>query len=462
MKRFLQEARASARIKSPHVVQVADADQTTDGQVFIVLEYLEGRTLRELYADLSTAGQSLSFPEAMELGMQMLDGVEAAHEAGIIHRDLKPDNVMITADKKGGPLLKLLDFGIAKEVSEVKESDRALTRPGSFLGTPEYMAPEQVYSAGSADARSDIFSLGVIVFEMLAGQRPVAGDDPQHISISYLTGAFTRLSDARPDLPVDLVAAVHRAIAPQPADRFASVADLRAALAPFAPPRPASPSLVSNVSGIMPSPAAPQPIPGTRVYTQTPMPVSAAPATDAAAPAGNQARTRQEQPSSAALSPAAGPNFAPDYPSAIGPPTIATPPGSSAVTAPHAAMNFASPEAPASPGFVPEYPPVPAPLPEYTPAPNAVMAPALSQPMWAPPTPIGASLPPPRRGNAVLVIGLICGFLVIAGGVTVGALWYLGWLDPDPPKSAPRKPGPNKPPAKPQPAPQKKQGNVGY
>src|SRR5580704_3206839 len=153
-KRFLQEARASARIKSPHVVGVADADQTPDGMAFIVLEYLEGRTLREHYEDLARDGQRLSFPVALDYVMQMFEGVQAAHEAGIVHRDLKPDNVMITIDAKGLPLLKLLDFGIAK-VDEPPESATgpALTRPGALLGTPEYMAPEQVYSAGSADVR---------------------------------------------------------------------------------------------------------------------------------------------------------------------------------------------------------------------------------------------------------------------------------------------------------------------
>ena len=249
-KRFLQEARASARIKSPHVVRVADADQTEDGLAFIVLEYLEGRTLGGLYDELRRDGQKLPFADALEYAMQMFDGVEAAHTAGIIHRDLKPDNVMITVDAKGVPLLKLLDFGIAK-VDDSPESagldsgarpatpGPALTRPGALLGTPEYMAPEQVYSAGSADARSDVFSLGVILFEMLSGRRPVLSDDPQQIAVSYLTGAFTRLEDACPGSPPS---SPSPCTAPSPRSRAIASARWPRCAPPSSPSRRRAPS----------------------------------------------------------------------------------------------------------------------------------------------------------------------------------------------------------------------------
>src|SRR5262249_10298595 len=110
VQRFLQEARVSAQIQSPHVVRVTDVDQTSDSLAFIVLEYLEGRTLQTLYEDLYREGRCLSYLDALEYAMQMLEGVEAAHRAGVVHRDLKPDNVMITKTPKGDPLLKLLDF----------------------------------------------------------------------------------------------------------------------------------------------------------------------------------------------------------------------------------------------------------------------------------------------------------------------------------------------------------------
>src|SRR6185437_11084515 len=199
VQRFLQEARVSAQIASPHVVRVTDVDQTPGG-AFIVMEYIEGKTLQTLYEDLYKAGQQLSYPDALEYAMQMLEGVEAAHKSGIVHRDLKPDNVMITTDAKGRALLKLLDFGIAKLKVSEDYNERKLTRPGVIMGTPEYMAPEQAYSADAVDARADIFSLGVMIFEMLAGRRPVGGDDPHELAESYRSGRIAKLSDLVPSL----------------------------------------------------------------------------------------------------------------------------------------------------------------------------------------------------------------------------------------------------------------------
>ncbi|WP_437281484.1 protein kinase [Sorangium sp. So ce375] len=233
VQRFLQEARVSAQIQSAHVVRVSDVDQTASGLAFIVMEYLEGKTLQTLYEELYRAGVRLGYPDALEYAMQMLEGVEAAHRAGVVHRDLKPDNVIITKTAKGEPLIKLLDFGIAK-LKVTGELDRGLTRPGVIMGTPEYMAPEQAYSADSVDARADIFSLGVIIFEMLAGRRPVGGDEPQQIAGAYLSGQISRLSDLAPELAPGLCAAVHRAMAASPPDRFATTAEFRSALEPFA------------------------------------------------------------------------------------------------------------------------------------------------------------------------------------------------------------------------------------
>ncbi|WP_437680642.1 protein kinase domain-containing protein [Sorangium sp. So ce131] len=233
VQRFLQEARVSAQIQSAHVVRVVDVDQTASGLAFIVMEYLEGKTLQTLYEELYRAGVRLAYADALEYAMQMLEGVEAAHRAGVVHRDLKPDNVIITKTAKGDPLIKLLDFGIAK-LKVTGELDRGLTRPGVIMGTPEYMAPEQAYSADTVDARADIFSLGVMIFEMLAGRRPVGGDEPQQIAGAYLSGQISRLSDLAPEIPPALCAAVHRAMAASPADRYATTAEFRSDLEPFA------------------------------------------------------------------------------------------------------------------------------------------------------------------------------------------------------------------------------------
>jgi serine/threonine-protein kinase len=265
VQRFLQEARVSAQIQSPHVVRVTDVDQTPSG-AFIVMEYLEGRTLQALYEELYRAGRQLSYGDALEYAMQMLEGVEAAHKQGIVHRDLKPDNVIITVGPKGRQLLKLLDFGIAK-LKASSEYSRGLTRPGVIMGTPEYMAPEQAFSADAVDARADIFSLGVMIFEMLAGRRPVGGDEPQQIATAYLSGRIAYLTDLAPSIAPELAAAVHRAMAATVTDRWQTVTDFRDALEPFAAAvnapsaLPAGPSL-SN-PGLVRMSKTPEPAPAT-------------------------------------------------------------------------------------------------------------------------------------------------------------------------------------------------------
>src|SRR4029078_9512092 len=137
-----------------------------------------------------------------------LEGVEAAHQTGIVHRDLKPDNVMICKGKRGEPGGSLLDCGIAT-LKVSGELDRGLTRPGVIMGTPEYMAPEQAYSADAVDSRADIFSLGGMMFEMIAGRRPVGGEDPQQIAAAYLAGQIARIDDLAPGLAPELAASVH-------------------------------------------------------------------------------------------------------------------------------------------------------------------------------------------------------------------------------------------------------------
>ena len=273
VQRFLQEARASAQIQSPHVVRVSDVDQTTDGDVFIVLEYLEGKTLQTLYEELYRAGRRLSYAEALDYATQIIDGIEAAHRAGIVHRDLKPDNVMITTDAKGVTTLKLVDFGIAK--LKGIGGKPGLTRPGVMMGTPEYMAPEQTSSADTVDARADIFSVGVMIFEMLAGQRPTGGDDPHEIAAAYLGGRISQVADLAPGTPPELAAAVHRAVAPRPMDRFASATELREAIEPFAAAvRPPSPSRI-RAGGTIGVSMAVAPAPG--VPPAAPMPAVPAP-----------------------------------------------------------------------------------------------------------------------------------------------------------------------------------------
>jgi serine/threonine-protein kinase len=192
------------------------------------MELLSGESLQQLLDRL----QRLPRDQAIDFTLQVLSGLEAAHALGVVHRDLKPDNVFITPST-GGPVCKLLDFGIAK-LRQSNEYTKGLTRPGALMGTPEYMSPEQLYSADRVDHRADLYSLGVMLFEMLCGERPAHGEDAAAIVGNVMAGKVRRLDEIMPSLASDLVAAVHRAIEPDKAQRYQTALDMRLALAPFA------------------------------------------------------------------------------------------------------------------------------------------------------------------------------------------------------------------------------------
>ena len=226
--RFLQEARVSARIRSPHVTHVTDVDQTADGSPYLVMELLHGEPLQQA---MDRRGK-LPPEQAVDFALQILSGLESAHAIGVVHRDLKPDNVFIVP-ATGGPLLKLIDFGIAK-LRASTAFQKGLTRAGVIMGTPEYMAPEQLFSAESVDHRADLYSLGVILFEMLSGRRPADGDDVEIIVAAVVSGNVRHLAALEPGLAPGLVAVVERALQPDREARFATALEMRLALAPFA------------------------------------------------------------------------------------------------------------------------------------------------------------------------------------------------------------------------------------
>jgi len=225
--RFLQEARVSARIRSPHVAHVTDVDQTADGAPYLVMELLHGEPLQQA---MDRHGK-LPPEQAVNFALQILSGLESAHAIGVVHRDLKPDNVFIVPTTSG-PLLKLIDFGIAK-LRASTEFQKGLTRAGVIMGTPEYMAPEQLFAAENVDHRADLYSLGVILFEMLAGRRPADGDDVEAIVAAVVSGNVRHLADVEPGLAPGLVAVVERALRPDREARFGSALEMRSALAPF-------------------------------------------------------------------------------------------------------------------------------------------------------------------------------------------------------------------------------------
>jgi serine/threonine-protein kinase len=234
LERFRREAEAAGSIENEHIAAVLDYGTAADGAPYIVMEYLQGEDLAELLARTGP----LSFTRATRLLVQACRGLEAAHDRGIVHRDLKPRNLFVCRRNQGeNELLKVLDFGVAKLSAAESTTDR--TQSGVLLGTPFYMPPEQMRGDTSIDCRADVYALGVILYEMLTGERPHPGRTSAEIFYHLLTRTPTPLDQLRPNLPPALCAIVHRAMAVDPAERFARVAELRGALSPFAaPPAP--------------------------------------------------------------------------------------------------------------------------------------------------------------------------------------------------------------------------------
>lgn len=220
--RVLREARAAAALSHPNIAAVFDVLDTPDG-LAIVMEFVPGESLA-----VRLARGPLPPAEALQIGMQIADALAEAHERGIIHRDLKPANVHLTPGGKA----KILDFGIAQAVSnlEALAGDRPGTEAGRIIGTPGYMAPEQM-SGGSADARTDIYGLGLLLFEMLTGRRPFEQRDLFARARAVLGGTVPRVRDVDPSLPDEVSAVVARAIALAPDDRFSNAREMHGALA---------------------------------------------------------------------------------------------------------------------------------------------------------------------------------------------------------------------------------------
>ena len=208
--RFRHEARAVAQLSHPNVVTVIDRGQA-DGSQFIVFEYVEGESLKQL---VNRRGP-LPVREAVELVVQVADGLAFAHAHGIVHRDVKPQNVLV--DRDGHAMVT--DFGIARSL----DGERGVTLTGTVLGTSSYFSPEQA-SGTRVTASTDVYSLGVVLFELLTGDVPFAGDNPVALAMQHLNDAPPNLRERRPDVPLRLAAAVDRALAKRPEDRFHSMA----------------------------------------------------------------------------------------------------------------------------------------------------------------------------------------------------------------------------------------------
>ncbi|MDH3726796.1 MAG: protein kinase [Myxococcales bacterium] len=246
--RFLREAKSANRIEHEHIVKVVNFDEHDEHGVFIVMELLEGENLAE-----RLERGPLPVDEAVELATQTGDALEAAHETGIVHRDLKPENIFIT-QKKGRDFVKVLDFGISK-IKSPDHTDIKLTATDQIVGTPLYISPELARGVSTIDHRTDIYALGVIVYEMITGTPPFTGQN--HFQLLYKHGNEApdppSQRSRRAKIPMHVEAAVLRALEKKPADRFSTMKEFCDALqglpAPHRPRRIALALLAAIVVG---------------------------------------------------------------------------------------------------------------------------------------------------------------------------------------------------------------------
>ena len=225
--RFIREAQAASVLDTPYSVKVEGTGNLSDGRPFIVMELLEGLTLQAL---IERQGPRFEAERVLYLADQVALGLIDAHARGIIHRDLKPDNIFVI-NTPAGELIKIVDYGISKIFSG--EGGVKLTQTGVTVGTPQYMPVEQLRGTKNIDGRVDVYALGVVLYEMLAGQKPYDGFTYEEVILKVATTTAPSLGVYRSDLPEGLVSLVDRAMARQVQDRIASMTQLRQEMAPY-------------------------------------------------------------------------------------------------------------------------------------------------------------------------------------------------------------------------------------
>jgi len=279
VERFLREARRSARLRSEHVVRVHDVDKLPDGSPYVVMELLQGSDLRRLIKERGR----LPVPEAIHYALQACEALAEAHALGIVHRDLKPGNLFLTTRTDGTPCVKVLDFGISKGPSD---GDDELTKTQTVLGSPSYMSPEQMRSSRTVDARTDIWSLGVILYRLVTGELPFRAESMAALVTKVLQSTPRTPSEIVPDLPPGLDEVVLRCLERELPLRYANVGELSSALLPFAPVEARASierigrvlAIASHGGGALPAAATPRPgeasAESSATHTPTPQPAS--------------------------------------------------------------------------------------------------------------------------------------------------------------------------------------------
>ncbi len=247
--RFFNEARAIHMIAHENIVEILDFGQTTDGQPYFIMEYLTGESL----SDAVNRGP-MPAQDVETIGAQMCRALGAAHAKGIVHRDLKPHNVQLIDKADGAIHVKILDFGVAKILASPDGAQSVKTRTGSLMGTPLYMSPEQCKGAGTLDHRTDIYSLGVMLFEMFAGRPPFMAEGVGELFAKHMLEEPTPLLDFAPTAPPHMAAAIMKSLAKEPRDRFQTMEEFRKALVgevklAVAPARPGGPRQLSAAFG---------------------------------------------------------------------------------------------------------------------------------------------------------------------------------------------------------------------
>ena len=254
--RFLREGQALARITGPNVARVMDVGTLEQGEPYIVMEYLDGADLGALVKQRGP----LPVEEAVGYVLQACEAIAEAHANGIVHRDLKPSNLFLTRAADGHPLIKVLDFGISKSMpSAGAASPTTVTSTGTLVGSPLYMSPEQIRDPRRVDGRTDIWSLGVILYELICGATPFEGETMPGALAAIIADAPTPIRVLRGDVPASLDDVVGRCLSKDASARYPSVADLAQALSEFVPPDSrSSVDRIARVLGVAVRPPQPQ------------------------------------------------------------------------------------------------------------------------------------------------------------------------------------------------------------